>query len=472
MYFLQFLSECDIPFLPLSNIQVFLGAYLQGLSGRRENADGKGGMLMSQLWSALSICPGEVVAFTGGGGKSSLALMVAQELSRAGRSVIFTTTTKIYPVPGMRLVFGLDGVRDALAGGGGPVCVVACEEPGTGKLVGISPEAVASLQAAAPGAVILVEADGSAGRPLKLPAPHEPVIPPCASLVVPVAGASALGKPISAEWLHRVSLFPAAGLVTPTVVADALLACTRGTPPGARIVPVLGQADLPGAEPGLRETASLLLGRGGVGRVVLAAPATAQPVRAVIGDVAAVVLAGGASRRFGGNKLAAAVGELSLLESSLRAPLRAGLAHVIVVTGAYHDALAPMLARWPVQVVQNPDWETGMSTTLRAGLAALDASINAAVLCLADQPYLPPSVVTGLVEAWRRGRAPIVAPVAGGARRNPVLFDRRLFPELMAVSGDEGGRSVVRRHEAMMEAVPCAETAWFRDIDSQQDIRC
>lgn len=421
-----------------------------------------------QLWTALGICPGEVVAFTGGGGKTSLALRVAREMGQAGRPVIFTTTTKIWPVAGMTTVTSSDQIPHLLSA---PVCVVSGVEPGTGKLTGISPDEVALLRTRAPEAMILVEADGSAGRPLKRPAPHEPVIPPCADLIVPVAGASALGKPVSAEWVHRAELFTDADLVTPQVVADGLLACTRGTPPGARIVPVLGQADLPGVEASLQEIARLLLDHGTVGRVILAAPATDQPIRAITGDVAAVVLAGGASRRFGGNKLAAEVDGLTLLERSLLAPLKAGLAQTIVVTGAYHADLASVLARYPVQVVHNPDWAEGMSTTLRAGLAALGPATQAAVLCLADQPFLPPAVVTGLVDAWRRGRAPIVAPMAGGTRRNPVLFDRPLFPELMAVSGDEGGRSVIRRHEAQMEAVPFTETAWFKDIDTVEDHR-
>ncbi|MFZ5823666.1 MAG: nucleotidyltransferase family protein [Bacillota bacterium] len=188
--------------------------------------------------------------------------------------------------------------------------------------------------------------------------------------------------------------------------------------------------------------------------------------------VGAIVLAGGASRRFeGGSKLLHPYGGQTLVEGSLRAPLGASLARIVVVTGAYHAHLLPVLARYPVSVVQNENWEAGLSTSLKAGLVALAQSeVQAALLCLADQPNLPAVVIDQLVQAWRQSRAPIVAPVCNGQRRNPVLFDRSLWPELMQVSGDEGGRSVIRRHEAGMVPVTFHDPTWFADVDTLADL--
>ncbi|HEY3368369.1 MAG TPA: selenium cofactor biosynthesis protein YqeC [Symbiobacteriaceae bacterium] len=256
------------------------------------------------LWQALGICPGDVVAFTGGGGKTSLALTVVRELRAAGRPVLFTCTTRMFPVPWMEPVLTatagdawLEAVAAALAAGR-PVCLGQRVEPETGKLFGITTEQVAACRQLRE-CVVLVEADGSAGLPLKAPAAHEPVIPPVADIVVPVAGAGVLGKALVPANVHRAPLVarlagvPEGVPVTPEIVAAALVApdgCTRGAPPGARIVPVVSQADTPDTGPLLRALAQLLLGRAPgrpgqhVSRVVLAAPATAEPVREVIGS--------------------------------------------------------------------------------------------------------------------------------------------------------------------------------------------
>jgi Uncharacterized protein family UPF0007. len=350
------------------------------------------------LWHALGICPGEVVVFTGGPARTSLALRVARELTEAGRPPVLNE-------------------------------------------VG--------------GCVVLVEAGGGPARLSAGLDSGRPTVSPPAELVVPVLD----------------------GPVTPAA-AEALLSwkgLLGNAPGGARVVPALVPAGPDDAGIAAREAASLLVGRevanAQVGRVVLAEPEGPNPVRAVVGDVAAIVLAGGASRRFGGSKLLHAWDVRTVLEASLQAPLKAGLREVLVVTGAYHEALAPLLSRYPVRVIPNPDWAEGMSTSLRAGLRALVGEPEAVVVCLGDMPFLPPAVVTELVRAYRRTGAPIVAPEVGGVRRSPVLFDRALLPELMAIRGDEGGRAVVQRHQAEMVLVPFPEERWFRDVDEPGDLR-
>ena len=185
--------------------------------------------------------------------------------------------------------------------------------------------------------------------------------------------------------------------------------------------------------------------------------------------VAGLVLAGGASRRFGGGKLLHRLNDRTLIEAALEAPLHAGLSEVVVVTGAYHAELAPLLERLAVRVVHNPDWPEGMSTSLRAGVALL-AEADAVVVCLADQPDLPADVIAALVQTYRQSGAKIVAPSVAGVRKNPVLFDRSLFADLLGVQGDEGGRSVIKRHQSAVVQVPFDQAAWFRDIDIPADL--
>lgn len=425
-----------------------------------------------ELRSAMGLCPGDVVALIGGGGKTTLATLLA-----TATGSIFTTTTKIRPPAGMPTVLLDEGGRlDALPDG--PLCVAARRGP-EGKLIGVTPDVVAALREAAlrrgfggrpdlPGAV-LVEADGSAGRPLKAPDAHEPLIPACATLVVPVAGATAFGRPVAE--MHRAHLVAvAAGVeqaapVTPAVVNRALWACLRGAPPGARVAAVLNQCDLLAGEaaPGV-SLAKAQQALRGFDRGVLVAEGA--PV-ATTGEVAAVVLAAGAARRFGAPKQLAPFGGRTLLEVSLRAPLLAGLAKVVVVSGA--TDLAHVMAPYPVELVRHSDWAAGMSTSLRAGLLALPPTIQAAIFCMCDQPWLPPTVIRSLVDAWRAG-AKIAAPTVGGERRNPVLFDRSLWPELLALTGDEGGRPVLRRHAEKIVTVPWADGSLFRDVDTTADL--
>lgn len=213
------------------------------------------------LLEALQVGRGHVVSLVGGGGKTSLAHRLVREAAASGLRAIFTVTAKILP-PDLP-----------------PDMWVAGPPLPDGKLGGLSFPAVADL--AARYDLVVVEADGSRGRPLKLPAEHEPVIPPCSTLVVPVAGASVVGKPFTDDWVHRAALYPAAGpVVTPALVAEVLLGvATRGRPAGARVIPVINQADtfIEAAE-----AAGQALLAAGAPRVVLAAAREEPPVVRVL----------------------------------------------------------------------------------------------------------------------------------------------------------------------------------------------
>jgi molybdenum cofactor cytidylyltransferase len=111
-----------------------------------------------------------------------------------------------------------------------------------------------------------------------------------------------------------------------------------------------------------------------------------------------------------------------------------------------------------------------MSTSLRAGLDALRPTAQAALVVLADQPGVDADIVNRLVERYRADRSPIVAPVyRSGIRGNPVLFDRALFDELRAVTGDEGGRSVVARDPERVALVEFARDM-PEDVDFPGDL--
>lgn len=185
--------------------------------------------------------------------------------------------------------------------------------------------------------------------------------------------------------------------------------------------------------------------------------------------IAVVLLAGGASRRMGAHKLLLPLGGETLIRRAARTALAADVGPVWAVLGRDPDRLAAELADLSVQTVLNPDYAQGMSTSLRRGIAALPPEPGAALIMLADQPLVTPAILRALAARQRECPAAIVQPSYAGTRGNPVLFPRALFPELLAVSGDQGGREVVKRHADLIEVVPFESTVPLRDVDTAEE---
>ena len=184
-------------------------------------------------------------------------------------------------------------------------------------------------------------------------------------------------------------------------------------------------------------------------RVVVAALHGADPlgpqaeVHAVYQPVAGIILAAGSAQRMGHPKQVLEWDGEPLVRRAARTALEAGLDPVVVVTGAYPEEVVRALEGLNLRVVNNPDWEDGQSTSVRAGVAALPARTDAAVFLLADQPFVSSQLIRELFDRHAQTLAPIVAPSVMGQRANPVLFDRRTFSDLMALTGDSGGRQVL-----------------------------
>jgi molybdenum cofactor cytidylyltransferase len=185
--------------------------------------------------------------------------------------------------------------------------------------------------------------------------------------------------------------------------------------------------------------------------------------------VAAVILAAGGSARMGKPKLLLPVGGRPMLRRVTETVCASGLAQVIVVVGASAERVARTLDSFPVEIVVNEGWSQGLSTSVRAGLGAVDPSVQAALMILGDQPMLTRELIQALVDRYEATGALIVAPYYEGKRGNPVLFDRALFRELLGVQGDQGGRSVLDRHEQAIAHVDVNDAAICLDVDTPQD---
>ena len=188
------------------------------------------------------------------------------------------------------------------------------------------------------------------------------------------------------------------------------------------------------------------------------------------GGVGAVVLAAGSSSRMGVPKQTLRFRGQTLLRRAALAALGAGCRPVIVVTGAHAEQSRGELRGLDVREVVNALWETGMASSVRAGVEGLvgaDPEAAAAVLMLCDQPHVTAEVISGLVAAHRAGARPVVASTYGGSFGVPALFSRALFAELARLEGAAGAKQVIKRHalEAHFLPFPSGEV----DVDTPDD---
>lgn len=188
---------------------------------------------------------------------------------------------------------------------------------------------------------------------------------------------------------------------------------------------------------------------------------------------AGVVLAAGGSSRMGRNKLLLEVGGEPLVRRAVRAALAAGLDPVIVVLGHQAEAAEAALAGLGCRTVRNPGWEAGMTSSLRAGVAALPEETPAAVMVLADMPHVTAGMLAELAAAHAAagasGQPPLVLSDYDGVLAPPTLFDRALFGEILALPDDRCPRSLVKRHRAAA-AVLRRPAAALADLDRPEDL--
>jgi molybdenum cofactor cytidylyltransferase len=183
--------------------------------------------------------------------------------------------------------------------------------------------------------------------------------------------------------------------------------------------------------------------------------------------IGVAVLAAGASVRMGRPKQLLRLGGRSLLRRAAEEAVGSGCAPVVVVLGAEAERLGPELHGLPVGVVLNARWAEGMSTSVRAGLEALQGhGVEAAILMLCDQPFVAAPLLRRLAATYREGRR-LVACEYGGTLGVPALFDPTLFPELLALQGDRGARQVIAAHAAEAGRIPFPEGAV--DLDTVED---
>lgn len=453
-----------------------------------------------RLTDGLRLRPGMSVAFVGAGGKSAALACLAREAAGTV-PIVLTTSTRLAReqsdlAPEHLIVEGeidLNRLRPHLEARRA-LLVTGPQTDGGAKWSGLDDPMLRTLfdEVRRAGGVLAIEADGARGRSLKIPAAHEPRLPAFVDLVVPLVGLDVHRTTIDGGRVHRpedMARFLAMRpdeLIEETAITRVLaspMGGLKGVPDAAEVRPVINKIDHPGGAEAFESIAELLFGgrkpdplagvASGLRRerlqAVLGATlgASRDPVRAVRGRIAGVVLAAGGSTRMEQPKPLIPFRGRPLAAHAVQAARDAGLDPVAVVVGHSAGEVGRALESLSVSIIENADWKAGQSSSLRLGLERVERGSEGVVFFLADMPFVSPATVRRMVDRHRETLGPIVAPAAGPRRGNPVLFDRATFASLLALSGDTGGRVLFDRFR--VEEVPC-QAAELMDIDTPDDL--
>ncbi len=448
--------------------------------------------LVTALRLALTDRP--LISIVGGGGKSATLFRLGEELASAGGNVVLTSTAILFRAQTAHAasLFQHSGhwesvdqaVKRHFQSRRTPLLLIGALNPRNDRVAGLPPAWVDRLWASPDIDAVVVEADRSHTRPLKAPAPQEPVIPTHTTHLVRVVGLAALGKPLTAEYVHRPEL--AARLsgqpVGSIISAETIRGVLNHPEGGRRFVttamhsPVLiNQVDDVSQLSAARSVAESLLQDPSEEVVLLThLQAGMEPVWEAISPAAAVVLAAGAGRRMGRLKQLLPWQGRSLLVHVLQQVLASDIQQVVLVLGAEAETVAAALPAEQrsaprLQIVVNEHWREGQSSSVCAGLSALPPTVGSATFVLADQPGVTPELLNALLQRHRETLAPLVLPHWHGRRGNPVLFDRTLFPALRQIQGDQGGRAIFSRFLPAAAWLDWPGPSIWEDIDTLAD---
>ena len=319
---------------------------------------------------------------------------------------------------------------------------------------------------------LIIEADGARKLPLKAPADHEPPIPDFINVVITVIGLSGLGKPLNENWVHRPDLFsrlvdlPLEAEINSHHLVKALISNEGGLkniPSRAKKILFINQIDsFPNWKTFHTQLDTLLDHYQAVAFGVL----EDQMLLEVHHQTAGIILAGGGSTRFGEPKQLLDWKGIPLVRHIVEIARQAGLSPILVVTGDVHEEIKKILGD-EEKIIHNRDWQTGQSSSVRAGINGLPDNVGAAVFLLVDQPLISPELIKLLLNKHARSQAEILYPEIDDRAGNPVLFDRFVFEELVRLEGDQGGRAIFSKFSP--QSVVWDDPASQQDIDSPED---
>ncbi len=503
------LTSADVQALAAAGFGTVVAARLEpGDIGENEAAALLAAAITGKGVSAGPAFTGRVNLFAEGAGIAVIDRAQVDRFNRVNETVTLATVEPYATVEPKQMVATLKIIPFAVPRTVVERCLGAARD--RGALVGLAPlkaKKVALIQTRLPGlkeSVIdkTVEATrarlASLGSTLVSERRSEHSVPALAPLIdeaiaagaelVLIAGASAI--------VDRRDVIPAALLASggeiehfgmPVDPGNLMLMGRRGSVPvlglpGCARSPKVNGFDwvlrrlLAGLPAGSEEV--MAMGVGGLladipSRPLPRALATLEPSAAVaarVPRIGAIVLAAGQSRRMGTlNKLLIEIDGTPMVRRIVEMLRQSRASPIVAVTGHERERVEAALMELPVTLVFNPDYEGGLSTSLKRGIAALPADTDGALICLGDMPRVTAAGVDRLVAAFNpvEGRA-ICVPTRRGKRGNPVLWSKRFFAEMQEIAGDVGARHLIGAYPELVCEVEMEDDGVLTDIDTPQ----
>lgn len=187
-------------------------------------------------------------------------------------------------------------------------------------------------------------------------------------------------------------------------------------------------------------------------------------------NVGIVVLAAGSSARLGVPKQSLKFAGETLLRRAVRTAISSGCRPVVVTLGANAEDLRGEIERFEIEIVENKNWEIGMSSSIRCGLEkllAMKPQAEGVIIIVCDQPFVSVEILTQLVENHQASGAPIVVCAYKETVGVPAFFSREFFPHLLALEGDAGAKKIIKKFSAQVSTVAFPDGAF--DVDTAED---
>jgi molybdenum cofactor cytidylyltransferase len=186
--------------------------------------------------------------------------------------------------------------------------------------------------------------------------------------------------------------------------------------------------------------------------------------------ICGIILAAGEGKRMGKVKLTLPLGDKQLIEWVLQAVKLAPLDKYFLVVRPEDKEMIKIGESWGAEIVLNPEYRSGMSSSIRKALYQISSEVVEGIfILLGDQPLINPSIIFKMLKAFTPGKREIVVPFYKDKPGNPVLFDNYWKEELMKLSGDVGGRVLIKAHPERIKRVKIPDESIFLDIDREED---
>jgi len=447
-----------------------------------------------KLSKALRLSKTPRVAFVGAGGKTSALSILAQELPKP---LVVSTTTHLgiwqtgFADQHIILCEEIDWeiIEKNLSTG----IILITQKPVGDRLSGLSVSQINKVfdLCESHQLPLLLECDGSRQLPLKAPGSNEPPIPEFVETVVVVAGLAGLGKSLDEYTVFNPDIFSRLGNLPigediSVGAIENVIGHKQGglknIPNNANRILLLNQADTPSLQIQAGKIAKKLQSSFSS---VIVAELGRNKIHTIFEPTAAIILAAGSSSRYGQTKQLLDYHGVPFIKAVTRTAINAGLYPIVIITGADAIAVNEALMEFStkINIIFNPNWRNGQSTSIREGIDALNNHIyyqsqgdnivfipeypGSVIFLLADQPQVTPAVLRCLAEEHSHTLSPIIAPLIDGRRANPVLFDKQTFPDLRNLEGDIGGRGIFSKFSPVY--IEWNDISLTQDVDNPTD---